>query len=55
MLNIYYGDMADAVYNTVAYFKFDGFWRGPFDIRILNTKQIVHFMSELVLIAGEFV
>lgn len=23
MLNIYYGDMKDAVYNTVAYFKYD--------------------------------
>ena len=27
----------------------------PFNIRILNTKQIVHTMEELVSIAGEFV
>lgn len=27
----------------------------PFDIRILNTNEIVHTMEELVSIAGEFV
>ena len=27
----------------------------PFDIRILNTNQVVHSMEELVSIAGEFV
>ena len=27
----------------------------PFEIRILNTDQIVHSMEELVSIAGEFV
>lgn len=45
MLNIFYGDMKEAVYNTAAYFN----------IRILNTNQVVHSMDELVPIAGEFV
>ena len=107
MLNIFYGDMKEAVYNTAAYFKYDyeddwitdlfvkkmikdvdqsivldsgvidspvlgkipptGLSGGvktlilvkfevePFDIRILNTNEIVHTMEELVSIAGEFV
>ena len=127
MLNIFYGDMKEAVYNTAAYFKYDyednwitdpfvkkmikdvdqsivldsgvktlilvkfeknkifnastcgdncakwllkiaetedrtinlrhlmKFEVEPFDIRILNTNEIVHTMEELVSIAGEFV
>ena len=132
MLNIYYGDMKEAVYNTSAYFKYDyedswivdpfvkemiqdvdksgkipptglsggvktlilfkfnkdkifnvstcgdncakwllkiaesedrtvnlrhlmDFGKEPFEIRILNTNEIVHSMKELVPIAGEFV
>lgn len=31
------------------------FGEGPFEIRILNTDQVVHSMRELVPIAGEFV
>ena len=31
------------------------FGKGPFNIRILNTDQIVHSMEKLVSIAGEFV
>ena len=31
------------------------FGETPFEIRILNTNQIVHTMDELVSIAGEFV
>ncbi len=31
------------------------FGRGDFDIRILNTGQIVHSMRELVPVAGEYV
>ena len=31
------------------------FGKEPFEIRILNTDQIVHSMKELVPIAGEFV
>ena len=107
MLNIFYGNMKEAVYNTAAYFKYDyeddwitdpfvkkmvkdvdqsivldsgvidspvlgkipptGLSGGvktlilmkfevePFNIRILNTNEIVHTMEELVSIAGEFV
>ena len=31
------------------------FGKEPFSVRILNTNQVVHSMSELVPIAGEFV
>ena len=107
MLNIFYGDMKEAIYNTASYFKYDyedewivdpfvkemikgvdkstvlacgvidspilgkispvelsggvktlilvKFEVEPFDIRILNTNDIVHTMEELVSIAGEFV
>ena len=55
MLNIFYGDMKEAVYNTAAYFKYDYEDNWITDIRILNTNEIVHTMEELVSIAGEFV
>ena len=58
MLNIFYGDMKEAVYNTASYFKYDyedDWITDPFAIHVLNTDQIVHSMEELVSIAGEFI
>ena len=42
----------DRTINLRHLMKFDA---EPFNIRILNTNQIVHTMDELVAIAGEFV
>ena len=42
----------DRTINLLHLMKFDA---EPFNIRILNTNQIVHTMDELVAIAGEFV
>lgn len=47
--------IAESEDRTVNLHHLMNFGEEPFNIRILNTNQIVHSMEELVPIAGEFV
>ena len=47
--------IAESEDRTINLLHLMDFGKGPFNIRILNTDQIVHSMEELVSIAGEFV
>ena len=47
--------IAETEYRTINLRHLMKFEVEPFDIRILNTNEIVHTMEELVSIAGEFV
>ncbi len=43
MLNIFYGDMKDAIYNTSAYFKFN------FDKEWMSSPEVIQMIHLLIL------
>mgnify|MGYP000060744646 CR=1 FL=1 len=67
MLNIYFGDMPEAVYNILKLAKKKdltinlrhlmdfGKKKFPVDVKVLNTGDVVHSMEELMPIAFQFV